>query len=110
VAYQTPVRGIICDGIQVAVNFSRFERQIIPRNAEQVQEWLEDTYHWLGLMSHSAEAGRWPMNDKACHHYGGCAYRPVCGRPASGRQKWLEADYTRQQWDPAQVRGPGEAT
>jgi hypothetical protein len=106
VAYETPVRGIICDGIQIAVNFTRFERQIISRSSEQINEWLFDTYYWLGLMGQSADANHWPMNDKACNNYGGCPYRPVCSRPPSARQRWLETDYVKNIWDPAKVRGP----
>ena len=104
IAYETPVCGIICDAIQVAVNFSRFERQIILRSTDQVDEWLQDSYSWLAQMGRAAKANHWPMNDKACGMYGGCPYRPVCSRPPSARQRWLEADYTRSIWDPAQVR------
>ena len=110
IAYETPVRGIICDGIQIGANFSRFERQIIPRSPDQVQEWLEDSHHWLGSMSQAAADNHWPMNETACGNYGGCPFRPVCSRPPSSRQKWLEADYVRRIWDPAQVRAPAEGS
>jgi len=105
IAYETPVRGIICDGIQVAATFSRFERQMIPRSEAQIEEWLSDTFMWLDLMGQMAESNRWPMNDKACHHYGGCPYRPVCSRAPSARQTWLEADYIHSIWDPTRIRG-----
>lgn len=98
------IAGVIIDAAQIRVNFTRFERQIIPRTNPQIVEWLEDTKHWLHLMGVYAERNRWPMNDKSCHYYGGCPYRPVCSRTPGARQNWLEADYVKSQWDPAVAR------
>jgi len=105
VAFETPVAGIIVDGAQVAIGFSRFERGLVGRSAEQLDEWLEDVSVWIGQMDEAARNASWPMNDKACHHYGGCPFRPVCSRPPGARQQWLQADYTKRIWDPLRVRG-----
>jgi CRISPR/Cas system-associated exonuclease Cas4 (RecB family) len=99
------IAGVIIDAAQIRVTGTRFERQIIPRTNPQIVEWLEDTKHWIALMGIYAEANRWPMNDKACHHYGGCPYREVCSRTPGARQNWLETDYVRDVWDPAKPRG-----
>lgn len=104
IAFHTPISGVIIDGIQIGATFSRFERQIIPRTPHQLEEWLSDTAQWLKQMQYSAVTSYWPMNDKACHHYGGCPYRGVCSRPPYARQKWLETDYTKQIWDPSIAR------
>lgn len=40
-----------------------------------------------------------------CGMYGGCPFRKICGLPASVRQDWLKADFSRRIWDPLQVRG-----
>ena len=98
------VSGVIIDAAQLKVNSVFFERQIIPRTNPQIVEWLEDTKHWVNLMGIYAEAGRWPMNDKSCHYYGGCPYRAVCGRTPGARSAWLEADYIKDPWDPARAR------
>jgi hypothetical protein len=105
IAFGVPVRGLIVDACQVAVTFSRFERGMVQRTQSQLDEWLEDTHHWLHQMNAAAQANHWPMNDKSCHHYGGCQFRPVCSRSPATRQQWLQADYRQQQWDPLQVRG-----
>jgi len=104
-AFQTQISGIICDAIKVKAEFNKFERQLIPRTPDQIHEWLGDTKYYLSLMGRMAEAGRWPQNDKACHFYGGCPYRPVCSRTPGARQTWLEADYTKSIWDPSIARG-----
>jgi hypothetical protein len=98
------IAGLIIDAAQIRVNFTRFERQIIPRTTPQIVEWLTDTKHWLQLMGIYAERNYWPMNDKSCSMYGGCPYRPVCSRTPGARQNWLEADYVRSTWDPSQAR------
>lgn len=105
IAFETPIAGVIVDACQIAVDFSRFERQLIIRSEAQVDEWLVDSIHWISQMGQAAEQSYWPQNDKACHHYGGCPYRPVCSRPPSARSKWLEVDYVRSTWDPAIARG-----
>ena len=104
VVFNTPVAGVIVDACQIAVGFSRFERQPVHRTEAQVNEWLADTGLWLVMLEQSAIENHWPMNDRSCHHFGGCPYRPVCSRPPSARQKWLETDYVRSAWDPAIVR------
>lgn len=101
-AFQTDVMGVICDAVQVTVNYSRFEQQIIYRTEAQLREWYADTKFYIQLMGRMAEQNRWPQNDKACFL---CPYRPVCARPPAARQAWLEADYIKSTWDPSIARG-----
>lgn len=103
--YDLNIEGVICDVAQVKVTFSKFERQTVYRTIPQLREWYADTKYWLALMGASAERNRWPQNDTACHHYGGCPYRPVCARTPSARDTWLNLDYTQSQWDPSVARG-----
>lgn len=105
VAFQTPVEGIIIDGVQVAVTFSRYQRGIVPRTQEGRTEWLSGAAKWLAEMEKCAIESDWPMNDKNCHHFGGCPFRPVCSRPPSAREQWLKTDYSKRIWDPLQRRG-----
>jgi hypothetical protein len=92
VIYQTPVRGVIIDAAQIAVGFTRFSRGFTFRTEAQTEEWLENTRHWLALAEQYATEGFWPMNDKSCHQYGGCAFRKVCSKSPEVRQKFLESD------------------
>lgn len=105
VVYEQPVAGIIVDGVQVAVGFSRFERALIPRSESQLDEWLADTKFWLRQMEQSAIAEHWPQNDKACSLYGGCPFQPICSKPPASREQWLQTSFTRRIWDPLQRRG-----
>jgi hypothetical protein len=100
VIYRTPVRGVIIDGAQIAVGFSRFSRGFTYRTDGQLEEWLADTRHWLALAEQYAITGHWPMNDKACHHYGGCVFRGVCSKSPEVRQKFLESDFHKAPWNP----------
>lgn len=104
VIYQTPVRGVIIDAAQIAVGFTRFSRGFTFRTEAQTEEWLANTRHWLALAEQYAVAGFWPMNDRSCHQYGGCAFRKICSKDPSVRQKFLESDFSRRPWNPLEPR------
>lgn len=100
VIYQTPVRGVIIDAVQIAVGFSRFSRGFTFRTEAQVEESINDMKVWFALAEQYATAGHWPMNTKSCHHYGGCVFRRVCSKSPEVRQKFLETDFTKKEWNP----------
>jgi hypothetical protein len=100
VIYQTPVKGVIIDAVQIAVGFSRFSRGFTYRTDAQIEEWLADCRSWFALAEHYATEGYWPMNDKSCHKYGGCPFRKVCSKSPEIRHKFLESDFTKKQWNP----------
>lgn len=104
VIYKTPVRGVIIDAAQIAVGFSRFTRGFTFRTDSQIEEWLNETKAWLRLAEGFAEANHWPMNDKSCHQYGGCAFRGVCSKSPEVRQKFLESGFEKRQWNPLEPR------
>lgn len=104
---QSPLRGVIIDGCQIAVGFSRFERGFAYRTPDQLDEWLADTKthvkvaHTYGERMRDADpAAAWPMNDKSCHKYGGCPFLHVCSRDARVRKTFLESDFIRDPWNP----------
>jgi hypothetical protein len=66
----------------------------------QIQEWLDDTRHWLNLAEEYATTGHWPMNDKACHQYGGCQFRMICSKSPEVRERFLESYFHRVPWNP----------
>jgi len=105
IAFGTDIKGLIVDGAQVAVGFTRFERALVPRDAAGLDEWFGETGFWIGQMESCAAEGRWPMNDKSCDQYGGCEFRSVCSRPPNARARWLELDFAKRVWDPLRIRG-----
>jgi hypothetical protein len=106
IVFETENKGIIIDGAQIAINFTRFQRGFAPRTDAQLDEWRQDLDHYITLAEYYAKEGYWPMNDKACGMYGGCQYRNICKYPpGNSRADWLKAGYTRRSWDPLKVRG-----
>lgn len=100
VIYQTPVRGVIIDAVQIAVGFSRFSRGFTFRTEAQVEESINDMKVWFALAEQYAIAGHWPQNTKSCHHYGGCIFRRVCSKSPEIRHKFLETDFVKKEWNP----------
>jgi hypothetical protein len=105
VTFSLPVEGVIIDGAQIGVGFSRFARGTTLRTPEQLDEWLNHTAYFVKLAQGYAKADFWPMNESACHNYGGCEFRPICSKAPRQRQTWLDADYVHRLWDPLQIRG-----
>lgn len=105
IAYATQVKGLIVDAAQVAVDFSRFGRQLIPRPEAVLDEWLVDLGWWLRQAESFAKAEYWPKNDKSCNQYGGCPFREICSKSPVVREEWLRLGFERRRWDPLQSRG-----
>lgn len=105
VIYANDMSGIIVDAAQVAVTFSRFQRQTIFRTDSVREEWYSDFGEYLFLAERYAEKEYWPMNDKSCNNYGGCPFRSICSKPASIREQFLHGLFNRRTWDPTVARG-----
>lgn len=105
VAFDQPVAGLICDAAQVAVTFSRFQRQPIMRTPGEIDEWVRGLQFWLRSAEFYAAQAHWPMNDKSCGMFGGCEFQSICSKPPGAREQWLQANFIRRVWDPLQVRG-----
>ena len=110
--YNIPTKGIIVDGIQIAATFSRFQRAPVPRDKSLREEWHSMLGDWLESLESTAlrhgpgdPSGSWPMNDKNCDQYGGCVFRPVCGRPKPARLAFLRNTFVQRVWDPLVTRG-----
>lgn len=106
VVYKTQASGVICNGAQIAVTFSRFQRGPIERSPFQLDEW----YYDLGLLLKSAELyatlNHWPLNEMSCGNYGGCEFREVCSKKSQkAREDWLATSFVRRTWDPLVARG-----
>jgi hypothetical protein len=113
VAFGQPCAGLIIEGIQVGVDFTRFARAKIERTRPALDDWLRDAGYWLDRMNEWAEAQYWPQNDAACGLYGGCEFRAICSMDSRARKTWLEKDWARPagraSGDETAGRGPSEA-
>lgn len=105
VAFDYEIEGVIADGVQIGVTFSRFQRHLIPRPKAVIDEWLHDAGLYIKQMEEYAKAGYWPMDDKACSMYGGCPFQGVCAKEPARRAAHLKAEFVKRVWDPLQVRG-----
>jgi len=105
VAFQMPVRGVIIDAAQVAVNFSAFARDMTHRTQAQLDEFLRGVYTYRKMAEFYHRSGFWPMNETACGNYGGCQYREICGKSPQVRESFLRTDFTQDKpWNPLEPR------
>jgi PD-(D/E)XK nuclease superfamily len=105
VVFENPVNGVIINSIQLMVGDVRVTRGTTYRTKDQLEEWLGDLKFWILLAENYARNNYWPMNDTACDKYGGCKFREVCSKSPSVRQKYLEADFTKEEpWNPLKPR------
>jgi hypothetical protein len=105
VAFHTPVRGVIIDAAQIAVGFTAFARDFTHRNEEQLHEFLEGVYSYRRTAETYQLQGFWPMNETACGNYGGCAFRDICNKAPSVRERFLRTEFTQDKpWNPLEPR------
>lgn len=96
--------GILLDGIQVGVNFNRFNRHIIPYSPEELDEYIVDLQHWISRAMEDSERGYFPKNEESCHKYSGCEFRSICSRPPARREAYLNGHFISRTWDPLRSR------
>lgn len=98
------VRGVMLNVATVQVGATQFSRGITYRTEAQNTEWLRDAIFWIEDQWRAADRNYWPMNDKSCHKFGGCPYRPICSRDPSVRDMFLASDYEYNPWNPVTPR------
>ena len=96
--------GVIIDGIQLGVNFSRYARNVVEFSLEEVEEYLDELRTWITNAMDAAEAGTFPANQEACGNYGGCMFQEICSKPAARRKAYLDGHFGKQTWDPLSSR------
>lgn len=108
VVYDVPVAGVIIDAAQIAVGFTNFNRGITARSKNQLEDWLDDTAHWLKAAEHYAERQYWPMNDQSCHKYDGCVFRQICDKDPAVRGAFLKSHFERSTHNRDRILEPTE--
>lgn len=100
----SPVKGVIIDAAQIAVNFTRFERGITTRTKDQLTEWYDSMQYTVELAQEAASRDFWPMNLASCGNYGGCPFRELCSSSPQVRANYIKSDYSAHNWDPLKAR------
>ena len=107
-AYDTPIKGVIINAVQLMVDNARFVRGVTFRTDDQLKEWLNDLSGWLQLAERYAADGYWPQNDTACDKFGGCRFRSVCSKSPAIREVYLRSNFTQRapedRWNPLVIR------
>lgn len=101
--FHSPVKGVVIDGAQIAVGFSRFERGFTFRSEGQLSEWYDNTMRLIHQTRGYAKQNYFPMNTSSCGNYGGCPFRYICSRTPEVRPQFLKGDF-----DQAPYRDPLE--
>jgi hypothetical protein len=96
--------GILLDGIQVGVNYNRYNRHIIPFSPEEINEYIEGLQYWISKGMEACETGIFPMNEESCGKYGGCHFREICNKQPARREAYLKGTYIQRTWDPLKSR------
>lgn len=104
VCFNTPTSGVIITGVQLGVTFARTSRGFAHRSEGQLDEWMHDTKVWIKRAEDCVRENYWPMNDKSCSMYGGCAFRDICSKDPHVRESFLSTHFITRTWDPTQSR------
>lgn len=100
-----PVKGVVIDGAQIAVGFTRFERGFTFRTEPQLNEWYDGAMRTIELAQRATRENYFPMNPSSCNNFGGCEFRGICSRSPEVRDNFLRADFVRgERWDPLKAR------
>lgn len=103
--FNLPVKGVMIDGAQIAVGFTRFERGFTFRDEGQLSEWYDNAMYTIERARTAVREDHFPMNPSSCGNYGGCEFRHICARSPSVRSNFLAGDFTQgEQWNPMRAR------
>jgi hypothetical protein len=101
---KSPVAGVIIDGAQIAVSFTRFERGFTYRTQDELEEFYENTKHIIRQTQSYTMLDVFPMNTTACGNYGGCPYKSICTATPKLRESVIKSQYREETWDPLERR------
>jgi hypothetical protein len=103
--FMAPIKGVIIDGIQPLITQTNFERHIVYRTDEQIQEWLIDLDYWLNQANWMASRDYYPANETSCSKYGSCEFLDICTKSPQVRDRFLKANYEQEEpWNPLRPR------
>ena len=96
IVFQAPIKGVIVDAASILVGGTNFERGIIYRTQEQLDEWVENLKPYLERQT------EYTMNEASCiTRYGPCEFLDICSRTPQVRKRFLEASFVQEEpWNP----------
>lgn len=79
---------------------TKFERQITTRSELEIKEWLHNLKHVCQMIRDCEQRNYWPLQTASCCLYGRCEFHDVhvLSTPRE-REKILEQNYIREQWN-----------
>lgn len=105
VALGVPVKGVIIDAAQIAVGFTRFERNFTMRTEDQLEEWYDNAMYTIQQAQRATRENFFPMNEASCGNYGGCEFRHICSKSPRVREQFLQSNFVKNDpWDPSARR------
>lgn len=105
VALGVPVKGVIIDAAQIAVGFTRFERNFTMRTEDQLEEWYANAMYTIAEAQRATRENFFPMNEASCGNYGGCEFRHICSKSPRVREQFLSSNFVKNDpWDPSARR------
>jgi hypothetical protein len=103
--FDVAVKGVIIDGAQIAVGFTRFERGFTFRTPEMLEEWYDDTMLLIEQTNQAIVNNHFRKNTASCGNYGGCEFRDICSKSPAVREKFLPGDFEKTfKWNPLIAR------
>lgn len=103
--FNLPIKGVLIDGAQIAVGFTRFARATSFRTEGELNEWYDDAHFWIAQAQKATLDNYFPMNPASCSNYGGCRFRGVCSKSPGLRENFLKASFNQKDpWDPLVAR------
>lgn len=97
-------RNLPSDKPRDGIKKPRFRRVLATYSPAELEEWRTKTLHRAERLRHCIETNEWGWNDRACHLYAGCSFRPIDSVPAGARPFIIQASYEKQAaWIPYEV-------
>jgi hypothetical protein len=110
--FPAPPAGVMVEGLQLGVNFTRFARFPLRYSTSTADRFLSDFESLIRIKAEPASRfNLYPRESEAeCNHYrrmdgtGGCEFLKVCTKPTSSWDRELQQNFVKNIWDPSEVR------
>lgn len=91
------IKGVMIEAAQVLTEGARFGVGVSYRSDAQREELMGDLHYWITQAEKFAADNHWPMNRANCYL---CPFKVVCSKNPDMRQRYLEAAFVKQPWNP----------
>jgi hypothetical protein len=110
--FPSPPAGVIVDGLQLGVNFTRFTRFPLRYYPSTAEDFLQNFEALIRVKAEpAARLNLYPRESQSeCDRYrrqdgtGGCEFRSVCLKPTANHEQELQRNFVKSTWDPSQSR------